>query len=700
MSDVPSRNDSPPTQPVRLVDRRWLAPLLLLLLTLSVHSWDLTGDYVYDDVMYIVNNHAVQDGVADWPRFFTDGRTYGSAERTAHYRPLVAVSYAVNVSMGWGPLGFKLTQILLLYLTGLGFAWMLGRLRSAGPVAEQAIPSALPWAAAGVVVALPFNVEVAHYLTARSSLMCGLFAVLSIGCFAQFRRAKSPLHAGGFLLLHLVSLAAAATSKETGVALPLVVLMTDLVLIRPWVGRSVWSLKVWWPYTPYVIGGVLAWWKMPALQMVNQHLHTVFGSSGRTGAAFQALVENIRLMVIPTNLSITHAITDKGQLSDTASVTAMILMVLLVAVLFFCWRRAPLVAFGLGWYCLLIAPSTFVHLYEILQENRGFSSSFGIVMVACWLVIRWWPTAPDQRRLAGLAVGVVLVCHLAITMTHQRVWADERTLWTHALTVVPDSARAYTRLSTFYDDRGEYRKAAEHMQQALRLDPAWSSNWSVLGHYFEKLELYDAAEKSYKTGWMTRLTNRSTFSSLVLFLERNQRLESLIPVYTRALTVWPQKALDFHLSLASVYRRLGRLSEAEVELALVLEKRPDWNEAQLQQANLYYAAGRYDDAVAAYDRLIEGDPRSYEYWQGKGLAWLAAGEYQRAAELFAVATKRFYRSEDARFLWAEALRQDGQTAAATEQYRRFIERAGNMPEWAERVAEARTRLAGLTISTP
>ncbi|MBI5135697.1 MAG: hypothetical protein HZA24_00010, partial [Nitrospirae bacterium] len=85
---------------------------LVALATVLGHVWNLRGDYVYDDFIYIVLNPAVQAGLADWTRFFTDPASY-SWLPTSHYRPLVTLSYAANVAMGWGMFGFKATQLLL-----------------------------------------------------------------------------------------------------------------------------------------------------------------------------------------------------------------------------------------------------------------------------------------------------------------------------------------------------------------------------------------------------------------------------------------------------------------------------------------------------------------------------------------------------------------------------------------------------------
>ncbi|MBI5066989.1 MAG: hypothetical protein HZB56_02035, partial [Deltaproteobacteria bacterium] len=88
------------------------AMLGLVLAAMGAHAWNLGGEFVFDDFIYIVLNPAVQAGLADWTRFFTDPGTYAGGPAD-HYRPLVTLSYAANVAMGWGMFGFKATQLLL-----------------------------------------------------------------------------------------------------------------------------------------------------------------------------------------------------------------------------------------------------------------------------------------------------------------------------------------------------------------------------------------------------------------------------------------------------------------------------------------------------------------------------------------------------------------------------------------------------------
>lgn len=47
-----------------------------------------------------------------------------------------------------------------------------------------------------------------------------------------------------------------------------------------------------------------------------------------------------------------------------------------------------------------------------------------------------------------------------------------------------------------------------------------------------------------------------------------------------------------------------------------------------------YAQGRYEEAIQAYDKVIEMDPLSPDAWNGKGDAFQKLGKYEEAIEAY------------------------------------------------------------------
>lgn len=654
-SDDPAR-DRPPGGGAGAA-RWWLAPLLLAVLTVGAHAWDLNGEFAYDDAMYIVNNPAVQAGLGHWTRFFTDVTTYGSL-KTDHYRPLVALSYAANVSMGLGTFGFKATQVGLHLLTVLALYWLMGligRRPEAGGVGIG-LPRGTALATAAWVAVAPFNVDAVHYLTARSSVLCGLFCVLAVGCFVRMRRARGGAM-WGWYAAHLAALGLAAVSKETGLALPAVALAVDLILLRPGTGRR--PPRYWWPYAPYLAGSVLAWLLMPNVHRIFSYLSQVFGEEWRLAAAIRCLVENVRLMLLPTGLSITHSLGPGLRLTDAATVASALLVVAAAAGAWGVRRRAPLVTFGLAWYFLLIAPSTFVHLWEVLQEHRGYAASLGVGMVLGWAAAALWAVAQRRRRLVAACLGMVLVLLLWTTHARQLDWRSDRTLWSQALKLNPDSARPYAGLGVYYARNGDFARAEPLLLKSVRLDPSETQVVLDLARLYQDTDRLDKAERALL--FARRMVPRDpvTFGRLLGFYEATGQLAKEVPLYREALTRWRSHAGETHLALGNLYRRMGDPGAAEAELRLALDKLPNRARVPAELARLAREGGRPAEAADWLERAVRLEPGAARLWFDLGGDLEAAG-----------------RPDESRLA-----------------YRRFLELASG-PDPEGRVAAARRRLAG------
>ncbi len=448
--------------------------MLLAVLVIGFHAWNLTGDYVYDDFIYIVMNPAVQAGLADWPRFFTDPSTY-SWLPTSHYRPLVTLSYGVNTAMGMGILGFKLTQLMLHLATAGLFFWALTLIH------RHYLPlrPGVPLLAAGLFGIMPFNVEAVHYMTARSAVMCGLFAAVALVLFLLMRRTDCWWKAGLLYLAHLLALGVALLSKETALTVPGALFLVDFLIISRGDWRAFTRLRFWWPYLPYLAGLAVAFAFMPNVHGTRIYLIQAFGIEWRLSAAIYCLVENIRLMLVPTGLTIAHPVSRSGTLSDPLTMGCLAVVTGLVLWALAMWRRQPLITVGLGWYFLLIAPSTFVHLKTILLENRGYSASFGIALVTAVLVAALWQRAvrwrPAMRGVLATGLAAVMVCYFVVAYQRQQVWASNLAMWEDAVAHDPTSDDAVLNLGARYTLAGRLDEAVAQYKVLMARRPDWIS---------------------------------------------------------------------------------------------------------------------------------------------------------------------------------------------------------------------------------
>jgi hypothetical protein len=178
------------------------------------------GPFLFDDTFLVAGDPRVRD-LGLWRRWFTEDfwnvpyATAQLAPRLRYWRPLVTASFALDHARapGAGTVPFHDTNVALHAIVSLLTLVLLRRLAFAP----------LP-AAAGALVAAwhPARVESVAWIVGRTDVLCAIGIVLVLVADGLRSRAAA-------LALGAVGVVIAFTSKETAVALPLVVLGARLL---------------------------------------------------------------------------------------------------------------------------------------------------------------------------------------------------------------------------------------------------------------------------------------------------------------------------------------------------------------------------------------------------------------------------------------------------------------------------------------
>ena len=587
--------------------------LLLVMVAAFGHAWPLGGEYIYDDYIYVALNPAVQAGLANWTAFFTDPGTYSSTN-APHYRPFVTLSYAVVVALGGGVVGQKLMQLAIHAGTAVSLFWALSVAWRRFGVGHPA----LPLGAALVFALMPFNVEAVHYLTARSATLCGLFCLISLALYLSFRAETRPGRQALFYGLHLVTLALALLSKETAVTMPAVLLMADLLLV-PRSHLPLRSVRFWWPYVPYALGVLLVWSVMPNVENAFQHLRQVLGSEWRLATAFYCLVENARMMLIPTGLTISHPINEQVRLSDPVTLVSLVGVIAMVAGAWFARRRLPWVSFGILWYFLLIVPSTFVHLNVVLMESRGYTASAGIALALAGLVAALWQRGPAWRRPLAAVIVVVALAFVSVGLQRQQVYASRLNLWEDAAAHNPGSYHARLNLGIQYVLAGNLDGAEQLFRGVVADFPEFVRGHHNLAHVLiERGKFEDAValllplvkERPEAPNHWRQLAR--AYMGMGRAGDALEAMRNLINAEARNLItkkelfeVAPGESVSGFVDLAL---RMGRLEDALWAVGMLHRTYPGLLQGDLLEMRVLATGGRLDEAGQVLERIARKLP--------------------------------------------------------------------------------------------
>jgi hypothetical protein len=472
------------------------AALWLGIAVFACYFWSIAGGFHFDDSHSVESNLAIR-ALSNIPSFWTDPGTSSFIPENRVYRPLVYTLYSVCWLIGQGRTWpFHLIKMLMHLGVCLALFFIWRRLWSEkGWFPVQALQLRFPffsrvftltpdWAAfflALVFVVHPAGSECVDYISATTSLQCALFYLWAYSAYLSWRDAagrgeQARRKLGLSLFLYFLSVA----SKEEGITLPAVVLLTELFL-----GPGFPAARVserFWPALKRTLpfAGMAA-----ALGIWIYAMHPETGNESRGFTTWdsyfmtqwRAYLWYMRLWFWPWDLNADYATVEFSRsITDPAVIQAAVGNLL---VLGFSWlnrKRFPAMLFGVLWFYVTIAPaSSVIRLAEAINEHRMYLAYVGFVGGTFTLLLFCAEKflAPSRRaQRLGWIYALIVAGLVILTQGRNRVWADDESLWTDTVQKNPTSGRALNNLALVYLGRGEYAKSVELLE---RCEQFWNA---------------------------------------------------------------------------------------------------------------------------------------------------------------------------------------------------------------------------------
>lgn len=502
-------------------------------------------------------------------------------------RPVTDLSLALDYARGGlAPQPYHLTSLLLHLATALLVALLaLDVLRRVGH------PRA-GWLAAATAAAFalhPIQAESVAYVAQRSEVLAaclGLAAVLVLlRAEAAATRGRAALLSAAAAALTLLALGA----KAVAVACPLAFLLHRLALpgpageAAPRRRRLARALAVAAP-SLLLAGAAIA----RNLALLGQPGQGAGIGAGPLGP-WRYLLTQLRahwtylsLVAWPGGLSVDHGgFAPSPAFPDRVTLAAALGLAALAAGAVAAWRAggrdpglgwARAAAFGLGWWFLLLSPtSSVVPIVDLVVEHRTYLASAGLLLAAAAAVdaavARWWPAraglpGPGPAALAlALAALVALGAALAARV---QVWRSDHALWADAAAKSPASFRAAINLAYADHALGRHAEALAGYRRAERLATTPVERADVARNRSAlHLDLGDpaAALAAADAGLSEAHADAALHNNRAIALAGLDRHEEAAQAARRAVAIAPGNP-DYRSTLGLELRALGRIAEA------------------------------------------------------------------------------------------------------------------------------------------
>jgi protein O-mannosyl-transferase len=538
----------------------------------------------YDDLSMIVNNpdlaswHGISHYLHTNVSFVGDLR--GSGE--SYYRPLFWISLALDSKL-WGsrPFGFHLSSLLLHWINGFLLFSLLRKVRVPLEVAGCTV---LVW------LALPINSEVVGWIAARAYCLAAFFVLVSALLAERFLETRQ-----AFLVpVYALTVFCALLSHEAGIlALPLTVLIAYAV--DKLSARTAIML-----YSGAVATG-LAYFGLRHLIGANSVYH-----QGGTFISFGLFYfKYLSWLTLPVHMSMERSSNTPQNNLSIQAILAWVAMLGTLAIAVVLRRKRPLIAVGLLWIWIALAPFCgLVPIYQGMAERFLYFASAGLAL----LVVAVSFSIPRRARPIALCIVAFWIIWGVWRLQSRLLdWADSATLYQSSLRGSPHSVKLFYNLGAVSEKRGDLVRADLSYQSVLRLQPQYEPAIAGLGNVRLRLNDPKGAADLYRQALTIKPDDVGALTNYAASLAPLGDLENAEVMYKRAITLAPAQD-DAYCGLGVILFREGNSLGAILQFMKAQRADPLDATPYYDLGGVYQKLGKLDVAADFYKKALQLSP--------------------------------------------------------------------------------------------
>jgi len=486
----------------------------------------------YDDDIYITKNVQIARGLT------LSGIIWAfTAIHESNWIPLTWISHMVDVSLyGLKPSGHHLTNVAIHTVNAILLFSLFCRLT--GSLWRPGLLALL-------FAVHPLHVESVAWAAERKDLLCGLFFLLTLLCYANYAKHGRSRDYGLALFAFFLGILA----KPMIVSLPLILLLLDqwpLARNTP-VGDGVGVRFLLRDKAPFFLGSAV----LALVTLIAQHSGGSIASlvrhplPERLANAALATLAYVGKTLFPLRLAVFYPYPEALPLWQPILASLLLLAFTLWAV--GSLKCAPYLTTGWLWFVITLLPV--IGLVQVGEQ--AMADRYTYLPIIGLLIILVWGGEELCRRLRvptalSCTTALILILLLAAVAWRQtRYWQNQHTLFAHAVAVTGDNPVATFQLGNGLVVENRLPEAADAFTRSLALKPS-AKAYNNLAYAQERTGQADQALLNYRRAIELEPLSVESHYNLGLLLLRQWQTEEAIKAFDTVLILDPthQKARE------------------------------------------------------------------------------------------------------------------------------------------------------------
>lgn len=603
----------------------WKPAVFLAFFAFLLYSNTIPFDYTLDDAGAVTNNAFVKKGLHGIPELLTTDFWHFDNVQLGYYRPLSLITLAVEVHFfGTDP---HVSHCINAILYGISVLIILLLLQKV----FREYNTMLAFSVALLFAAHPVHTEVVANIKSRDEILSLLNmsgALLFLILYMENKRV-TPLIIS--LLFFYLSLLSKETSTVAILLIPVLIYFSGDKKFRKIAQVTLFFIGV---ASLFLIQKKIALGSLSGVIPKDLVNYPYSGMSEKMATMFLIFLRLEWLLIFPFSLRYDYSYNaiPAGDWQNPLTVAGIILFLYSLSLIVKNKNQGNIFGLGLAFLMITILPALAFILLRggIMAERFLFAPSLGYCMVGVVLVSRitgtmvqspgeGWLSFVKKNKTFTTIILLVSVLFSLKTITRNRVWKDNFTLFSTDVEVNPNSAQNHRHLGS------EYINKATSENDSLKKHEYWVNGVSELK---KAIKIYPVfGDAFFKLG--------------VAYHSVYFNTDSAIYYYLKAIETAPGYSLSYN-NLGIVYQYMKNYELASYYYNKAAEVNPNHPDGKKNAANLKAATGLdihvFPTSINLDSLKQKTQNKDALYYYNLGTLYASKGDYKTAMENLKIAT--------------------------------------------------------------
>ena len=295
-----------------------------------------------------------------------------------------------------------------------------------------------------------------------------------------------------------------------------------------------------------------------------------------------AITSYLELIFWPKNLTFYHSELQFSQLEYFVRLGIFLAFIALIVYLF---KKSRTLFFWLVFFFIPLSPTlTPLRVAWTVAERYAYLAVLGIFVVIAFGIKKIGDLVKNPK-VAYLIFALVITAFSVRTISRNRDWRNQDSLWLATGKTSPSSHQNHNNLGDMYARHGDYQKAEEHFLKAIELKPNYADAYHNLANIYHQVGRDDLAEEYYQKALEFNPQLWQSHQNLAALYFLQERPDLSLEQLLAAIGINPNNA-ELYTNLAITYQKLGQVQEAKQVLQKALSLDPQHQKTKQLLINL------------------------------------------------------------------------------------------------------------------